>query len=382
MGHINYCRNGEKMISFFYYTRNILGLILVISPLAGFLYIDYNFTLSMIFFCAFAAGVPLGSACYRLINFRLWTGFACTAACLGALLLYGDNLWAGGAAQVIGIAFVGLYAGGLIAIVPANLLISWFKASKTLLMGIVFSISIILGIPFAALMERHTYPALALGLLAMLTGCLFCLQRPPLFLGMPVLYHDKKFKLMKRPTVIKLFIFVMAVSFAAGLSLFNSVTAKPFNHLISTELIFILGLSAGAFAAGLISEFKSIYSGCILIIFLAELSVFSFDGGSASFQIYVNVFSQGMFLSAMTAVIPIAVYYICGPADYNSCLCKVWAAFPLGLASAGALVFAGSASIGTSILMSQKASICLMALLIASFFTIFSTWKHRFVLLK
>ena len=187
---------------------------------------------------------------------------------------------------------------------------------------------------------------------------------------------------MKRPTVIKLFIFVMAVSLASGLSLFNFVTAKSFNHLIPTELIFILGLSAGAFAAGLISEFKSIYSGCILIIFLAELSVFSFSGCSTSFQIYVNLFSQGMFLSAMMAVIPIAVYYICGPADYNSCLCKVWAAFPLGLASAGALTFVGSGYMGTSLLMSQKPFICLMTLLIASFFTIFSTWKHRFVLLK
>ena len=57
------------MLRFFYCTRNIAGLILVISPLAGFLYIDFNFTLSMIFLCSLAAGIPLGSACYNFLNF-------------------------------------------------------------------------------------------------------------------------------------------------------------------------------------------------------------------------------------------------------------------------------------------------------------------------
>ena len=371
------------MIQFFYHTRNILGLILVISPLVGFLYIDFNFTLSMVFFCALAFGVPLGSICYRLVNFKLWTAFACVAACMGALLLHSEAAsGAADAAKVIGMAVVGFYAGGLTAIVPANLLVGWFRASKTLLAGIVFSLSIILGTLFAELMERNTYPVLAFSLFLMLTGCLLCLQRPPLFCSTPVLYQDKKFKAVKRSAVIKLFIFVMAVSFAVGLSLFNPISTQTPDYVISTRHMFILGLGAGAFTAGLLSEFKGIYSGCILIIFLAELSVFSFDGGSGVFQLYLNAFSDGMFLSAMTAVIPIVVYYVYGPGGYNSCLGRVWTAFPLGLASAGALSAYASDSAGNSVLMSQTASICLMALLVACFFTIFSTWRHRFVLLK
>ena len=138
---------------------------------------------------------------------------------------------------------------------------------------------------------------------------------------------------------------------------------------------------AGAFAAALLSEFKSVYGGCILVIFLAELSVFYFGAGNTTMQLFVNTFSQGLFLAAMTAVIPIAVYYIYGPAGYNGCLGAVWTAFPLGLVSAGALTKA-SADTNVPFLMSQNVSIFLMFLLTACFFTIFSAWRHRFILLK
>ena len=132
----------------FYCTRNIAGLILVISPLVGFLYIDYNFTLSMVFMCALALGVFLGSACYELLNFRLWTSLASIASCIGALLLHSDS--GNTPASAVGMCFIGLYAGGLAAIVPANLLTGWFRASKTLLAGAVYGISVIGALAFAA----------------------------------------------------------------------------------------------------------------------------------------------------------------------------------------------------------------------------------------
>lgn len=371
------------MLRFFYCTRNIAGLIMVISPLVGFLYIDYSFTLSMIFLCSLAAGIPLGSACYDLLNFRLWTSLACLAACLGAFLLHTGLSETGiGASAALGMAFLGLYAGGLAAVVPANLLVSWFRASKTILTGTVFSISILLGIPWAALMERYTYPILLLSLALMLTGTLFFLQQPPMFLSAPVLCEDIKFKAGRKSMVIKLFAFIMAVSFAGGIPIFNPEESYPFDFFISPKGLFILGLAAGPFISGLLSEFKGVYSGCIFIIFLAQLSVFSFGEGQMVFQLYINAFSRGMFLSSMTVIIPITIYYTYGPGGYNSCLSRVYAAFPLGLALAGAISGYASVFAGTQVISSQTASIFLMLLLIACFFTIFSTWKHRFILLK
>lgn len=371
------------VIKFFYCTRNIIGLILVISPLAGFLYIDFDFTLSMIFFCALAAGVPLGSLCYRLIGFRLWTGLACIAACLGALLLHGDAVSQPvGAAEAMGMAFVGLYAGGLAVVVPSNLLVSWFRASKTFLMGTVFSISAVLGALISIIMERHTYAGASLSLVIMLTGTLFFLQRPPFFINAPVLCEDKRFKDGKRAVTVKLFVFIMVVSFAAGHSLFTGELTASFDYYFPPKSLFILGIAAGPFLAGLLSEFKGIYSGCILVIFLAELSVFSLGVDRSAFQTYLGVLSQGLFLSAMTVVIPIAVYYIYGPGGYSGCLGKVWPAFPLGLAGAGALSGVSHTFVSGELLPPQAASICLMVLLVACFFTIFSTWRHRFILLK
>lgn len=182
--------------------------------------------------------------------------------------------------------------------------------------------------------------------------------------------------------IIKLFVFIMAVSFAGGLPIFNSEGPYPFDFFISPRDLFILGLAAGPFIAGLLSEFKGVYSGCIFIIFLAELSVFSFGEGQMVFQLYINAFSRGMFLSAMTVIIPISIYYTYGPCGYNSCLGKVWVAFPLGLALAGAISGYASVFVSAQIISSQTASIFLLLLLIACFFTIFSTWKHRFILLK
>ena len=371
------------MLRFFYFTRNIAGLILVISPLAGFLYIDFNFTLSMIFLCSMAAGIPLGSACYNYLNFKLWTSLACIAACLGAFLLHTDLPVTGiGVSAAFGMAFLGLYAGGLAAVVPANLLVSWFHASKTILTGTVFSVSFLLGIPLAALMERYTYPVLLLSIAMMLTGILFFLQQPPIFLCAPVLCEDIRFKAGRKTMVIRLFVFIMTVSFAGGLPIFNPETPYSLDYFISPKVLFILGLAAGPFIAGLLSEFKGVYSGCIFIIFLAELSIFSFGEGQTALQLYINAFSRGMLLSSMTVVIPITIYYTYGPGGYNSCLGKVYAAFPLGLALAGAISGYASVFAGTHIIPSQTVSVFLLLLLIACFFTIFSTWKHRFILLK
>ena len=116
------------MINFFYYTRNITGLILLISPLVGFLFIDFNFTLSMVFLCALAAGMVLAAVCYDYLNFRLWTCLFCIAAAAGAFLLHSGPAAAGGdvsASSLWGMAFLGFYGGGLFSIVPSNIIINW-----------------------------------------------------------------------------------------------------------------------------------------------------------------------------------------------------------------------------------------------------------------
>lgn len=374
------------MIYFFYYTRNITGLILLISPLVGFLFIDFSFTLSMVFLCSLAAGMLLGALCYDCLNFRLWICIFCIACSAGAFLLHTGLLSGSGsqtsALSLIGLAFVGLYGGSLVSIVPSNILVSWFRASKAILTGTVLGISLALGTVFGIFMERHTYFALIMGLAAMVSGALFFLQQPPLFMGAPIALNSRLFQSEKRILTAKILFFMFSVSFAAGLALFNPPQEVPFDFFISPQQIFIFGLIAGSVLAGLLSEFKGIYSSCIFIIFLAEFSVFSPDMGSGVWPQYIHAFFCGMFPAAAAAIIPIAVYYIYGPDGYNRCLSKVWPALPLGIAAGGSVSEYFRITGAGALISHQTYSILLTILLVACFFTIFSAWKHRFILLK
>lgn len=372
------------MVKFFYYSRNIIGLILLISPLVGFLFIDLNFTLSMVLLCALGAGILLGAACYDFLNFRLWTSLFCIAAAAGAFLLHGaESAYTGQTTvlSVAGTAFLGLYGGSLCSIIPSNILVNWFRASKSILTGVVFSVSAVLGAFYSFFMERHTYFALTLGLILMLAGVLFFLQHPPFFMCSPVTSAGERFESGKRRLTLKVFAFMFSASFVSGLSVFNPPDDIAAGFFISPQLLLIAGLAAGSLAAGILSEFKGIYSCCILIIFLAEFFIFCPDMTSLLWQPFVHAFLWGLFLSAAAVVIPIAVYYIYGPQGYNGCLGKVWSSLPLGIAFSG-FVSKGMKSLGAADLLSpQTGYILLTVLLVTCFFTIFSAWKHRFILL-
>lgn len=369
---------------------------MVISPLAGFLFIDYNLTLSIVFLCALAAGIPLGAACYELVNFKLWTSFYCAAACMSAFLLRCGQMPSEAAdaaafnvsnvsasaptdiALIFGAAFMGLLAGGLAAVLPANIIVNWFRASKTVVTGAVYTLSLLCGAGIGILMERYTYATLFAGFVIMLAGTLFFLEQPPAFLSIEPECCRERLASVRRAGTVKVFCFLFIISFALGHSIFLPPVQVPSDYFISADDVFRMGLLAGAAAAGLFSELKGIYSGCILTIFLAELSVFSSDLWNPVFQLYLSSLTGGLCLSVLPVVSIIAVYYLKGPFGYNSCVSKIFPAMPLGLAAAGT----ASAMSAKSSLSAQNVSIVLMIMLVISFFTIFSAWKHRLVILN
>ena len=93
------------MIRYFYLTRNILGLIIVISPLAGFLCIDHSLFLSPGFLCGLIVGVPLALGCYTLLSFRLWTILYVLLSCYGFFLFV---YWQNGLTAAAGACLAGL----------------------------------------------------------------------------------------------------------------------------------------------------------------------------------------------------------------------------------------------------------------------------------
>ena len=91
------------MIRYFYLTRNIFGLIIVISPLAGFLCIDHSLFLSPGFLCGLIVG---GGLAYTWQ--RTWLKIAGTCGLLGAAItlhaIYNLLIAYGGAAQYVAYA--------------------------------------------------------------------------------------------------------------------------------------------------------------------------------------------------------------------------------------------------------------------------------------
>ena len=372
------------MIRFFYLTRNILGLLLVISPLAGFLCIDYSFVLSMGFLCGLTVGVPLALRCYDLLPFRLWTGLYVLFCCGGFFLYISEE---NRLPALLGSLLAGLGYGGLALILPANLIISWFRFSKTLLLGLVWSGIFAFGLLWKILLERITYPALLSGASLMLFGVLFFLERPPRFLlqngSQPSPASGRRLCRFRSRSARKVFFYALIISFTMSFGLFLAqydAQSERLPAVSGAESVFLFGgLLIAPLLSGLFINRKGVYSGCVLLIFLTEVTImcFGFENGAPLF-LRIGYTAVGAALGMLPVLLPILVYYLYGPSEFNERFAQVLPAIPAGL-SAGPLL---TLTQFFDPLTVNYLTFAAMFLLMISFFIIFSAWKHRFILLK
>ena len=365
------------MTHFFYMTRNIFGLIFVISPLAGFLYIDQPFVLSIVFLSATLIGLPLAVTCYEFFNFKLWTTLCGVIFCYGAfLVLY----WSGTPFAAVGSALSGLATGGLMFLLPANIIIHWFRVSKALMLGVIWSISLILGVFWKMALERNTYLSLFMSALFILSGTLFFLEKPPYFMENDFIKKPKSLQRRRRNSSIKITAFSFILSISLGVfSCFISASSGKISVLTGDNLFFLAGLTLGPIVSSLFIEKKGIYSGCILNIFAAEISIMC-SGFSEAYKWFPSLamFSCGFCLSMMTVILPILTYYLYGPAGYSKNLLHVLFPVPMGILLTTPINYFNLIE-ETSLI---GVTIGSLLLLVVGFFTVFSAWKHRLVLLK
>lgn len=382
--HCTKLEDTDPVIRFFYLTRNILGLLLVISPLAGFLCIDYSLFLSPEFLCGLAVGVPLALRCYNLLPFRLWTGLYVLLCCGGFFLCVSEE---NGLPVLAGVLLAGLGYGGLALILPANLIVSWFRFSKTLLLGLVWSGAFAFGLLWKILLERITYPALLSAGALMLLGVLFFLERPPRFLlqnGLqPSPASGRRLSRFRSRSARKVFFYTLIISFALSFGLFLAQYGLQAERLPAVtpagSVFWFGGLLIGPLLAGLFINQKGVYSGCVLLIFLTEVTImcFGFENDAPLF-LRIGYTAVGAALGMLPVLLPILAYYLYGPAEFSERLAQVLLAVPAGLAAVPLLTFMRFLDPLTVNYLTFAA----MFLLMISFFIIFSAWKHRFVLLK
>lgn len=363
------------MIDFFYRNRNIAGLILVLAPVIAFTAALPAESFSSYSFLAASMGISAASACYRKLPLRLWTGLFCSVFILSAVFSsYSTFLTLIASASGAGLAFI----------LPPNIITGWFRLSKNRVLAAVWIFSASIGLACTSLAVNHTYAAAPASLAVMLAGALFFIEKPffaeaKYSLTSGLSYFSKKFS-----TASKAFLFIFFISFVSAFSAGSVCYMNPAYQSFlrsgaNSSLILFCGMISGIVIASLQAEKKGIYSCFITLIFAAQFLAFllCFENNKSISALISFLLSSAVF-SSLLLIIPLMSYYLCWSSDYSLWNSAISAAVPLGVfASSHALIIAEK-----NIIRADNFIILIMCMLAASFFIVFSAWKHRFTLLR
>lgn len=357
------------MVDFFSRTRNIAGLILTISPILAILVQGHGLS----FFAVLAAGtaaclLPL-SAALRKIPFRLWT-CSCGLSALPFFFFSPENP----AAPL----FLAAACGGILLILPPYVVSGWFPFTKSFTLALIWSASFLL-LPlwqyvFSLAEPAYMIPAAVLPA----WGLLFLLQKPssdpsthvnPLIMGRSAVFLRPGF---------------FTASIGASLGLAASLLFLSLKGLEegAPAVIFPaaawLALAISPFLAAFITERKGVFSSCVLLIFLCEVSVISIGILEGTAAACAGSISLMLASGSLPVILPVLAVYLYGQSGYMESCCRLLFFLPLGLlASLPYIHQAMSAQLSPA-----EPAVLLLILLAASFFCIFFAWKHRFVILK
>lgn len=406
------------MRDFFYKTRNITGIILIISPVLGTFRADMPFLFYLLLLAGAAAAVPVHCAGILFLPFRLWLFTACLAAAAGQILtmpsaaglLPFDPVYLSALLQ-------GAACGGLLLLLPPVMTSGWFRRSKNMVLGILWSVSLLLLPLWQAAFTHAAGWASTAAFLFMAAGILF-LQRPP------VNFHCRENPLLqgRSGTFVRPSIYTASIAASLGMVISLSVLMAPEQNMFRlsgdsfsglpamllsglTAALPYLFLAAAPVLTALFMERKGVFSGCILLIFLCESAVLCLgsagsaaggfaesaawtvggvSGGAAAADVGSRVLplaGRGLLAAAagcLPVVLPILTHYLYGSINFLESFGRLVFFLPAGLLAS--MPFCYLASEGE--LLPEDPVIFLLFLLVMSFFCIFSAWKHRFIILK
>ena len=406
------------MRDFFYKTRNITGIILIISPVLGTFRADMPFLFYLLLLAGAAAAVPVHCAGILFLPFRLWLFTACLAAAAGQILtmpsaaglLPFDPVYLSALLQ-------GAACGGLLLLLPPVMTTGWFRRSKNMVLGILWSVSLLLLPLWQAAFTHAAGWASTAAFLFMAAGILF-LQRPP------VNFHCRENPLLqgRSGTFVRPSIYTASIAASLGMVISLSVLMVPVQNMFRlsgdsfpglpamllsglTAALPYLFLAAAPVLTALFMERKGVFSGCVLLIFLCESAVLCLgsagsaaggfaesaawtvggvSGGAAAAAVGSRVLplaGRGLLAAAagcLPVVLPILTHYLYGSINFLESFGRLVFFLPAGLLAS--MPFCYLASEGE--LLPEDPVIFLLFLLVMSFFCIFSAWKHRFIILK
>lgn len=367
------------LLRFFYGSKNIIGLFFMLVPALGFLFFANSEGAFPFILLSSAIGIPIARSFYNCLPFRLWLAFATLVSGYGMFLII---YWSRTPLEYIGFILLGASAGGVIFVLVPNIITGWFRISKTTLFGWVGCFSVLLGLVFEFILTLKPFAAMAFALLLMTLSSALLLEKPLLINFEESLRETSHVK--KSRVKSCLFFLFIAVSAAVVCRigymdiLYSIGSFPPFPRENPGLAAVHAGMILGPAIVALFTDRKGIYSGCILLLFLSEVSVMSVGFyKSNTFMAYAGAFVFGALLTSAPIICSLLTYYLLGPAGFNQNLCKTIILFPLGFSSL--LIMKNIQQVNFD---SYPVVVGTLIMLVAGFFTVFSAWKHRLVLLK
>lgn len=173
----------------------------------------------------------------------------------------------------------------------------------------------------------------------------------------------------------KLIVFFLIISFSTSATFALLFTQS--SHVNFYKFL-LLGAIAGPIFSLIFVRQKGAYSGCVLLIFMSEIALIC----SSLYNDYyaANILSHCFLGSSLTSTLflcPIITYYLRGQINFIKALPSMLLTVFFGLLLANPLFL-----LPKELLCSNTFVLSTISLLVASFFTVFSAWKHRLVLLK
>lgn len=361
--------------------KTLLSLFFMLTVSAGAIFFARSAVCFAFIVLSLAAGISFGRLCLRSLSFRFWIFFLSFGTVHSAFLI---TFWESSPMMYLGCIILGLCSGGIIFILVPVLLISSScnPAGSAMKLGFLLSSAAASGFAFAFFLAE--YPAAVLFLFGIPTIVIpfFFLHPPQAFHSEGALYCSRR----HRSNGIKVSAFFLLISLTAAVVIqmnysdifFETALTSGIQQLDAGMTVFNLGIAAGPLLSCLVAYRKGVYSSSVSLIFLAELAVMcaGIQGGD-NLITGIGFFSAGALITSPVSLCPYLVRYISGPLYFDDNICRTGIMIPLGLS---ALLPMNMADL--QLFASYPPVIFSLLMLAAGFFTIFSAWSHRLMLLK
>ena len=360
-----------------YFAINFAGMIFILSPAVGMLmsYSAQSVSLSLV--AGAAAGIPVAGVMFNYLKPGFCTPFLSTVCIYSFFLIFLTDRFNHSALWCF---IFGMAACGLFLVLPSNLIFNMSFRSRNIAFGVHMSLIIALGMAFSYIFSLYPFATFISFSVLMLISSLFMVKYPAnLDFNINCILTDH----MKKSRVkISFFFFLISLSlgFSFQIGYHNTFllifSGHAFNNILTISVL--MGILTGPALISLFLCRKGAYSMAVFLIFLCEVAVACAGFYNNNILMYATGhFAFSAAISSLTVACPQIVYHMMGSVSYNKNFCITAVSLALGLLAA-----CQPESTANEDLKSYQSVIIFLFLLVIGFFTIFSAWKHRFVLLK